>query len=462
MKVDYKQLIEVNNYIKGLGLQGKITFRGEVSHLVRAGRNQISLNISEESSRYFITLQKNKKMIKGEWVLKSKSTEELKSVVNELHNNLLDSPDIDHLNNLEKIAEGDFHDDHKDMEMLNMDTSIMVDVYKRAVEEFAHLGCEVSGAFSLGTYTYALINTLVDKPISHTGSDFNFDVVVQLKKHENKEIKAQAVGSKLSEIKTEKIVEELKHHYNLKTTTKRESLELGKYDIVFGPEAVAELLAYTSWIGFSGESYLMQTGMFKKGTHDIGKKVFGENITIKDSPNSENVLFKRRIGLNGVLRKPSIIVDKGVLKELYYSSKEICDRYDVQVNNDMSVASFELETGKGPKDWNELLTSLKKPTIYINTLHYMNFTNVAKGEFTATSRFGTYLIDANKILHHLYNIRVNDSFLRLFNSVKWLSQTLTHINLASTYGMRLSSSITIPQWILVEDVPITACFAPEK
>ncbi|PIP96247.1 MAG: hypothetical protein COW00_20005 [Bdellovibrio sp. CG12_big_fil_rev_8_21_14_0_65_39_13] len=461
MKVDHQLLINANQYLKDQGIKGQIVFRSERSHLVRAGRNQVSLNTSEEAARFFVQIQLGKKQSKGEFVLKNNTTEELIHEIKELQATLPLLPEIDHLGDLLNLAQGDYNDDHSDMDMINMDTSLMVDVYAKAVNKFADKGCEVSGAFSLGTYAYSIINTNVEQPISYRGSDYNVDVVLQLKEHNNKEIKSSQVGASLAEINADAMIEELDRHFLVKTTTHRKSVPIGKYNVIFGPEAVAEILAYTSWVGFSGESYLMQTGMFKKGQHDIGSKVFGDNITITNDPTSKHSLFKRRVGLNGILRPAHTIINKGILKNLIYSSKDICDRYGIVVDNDFATASFELLPGTGPATWTELVQQTKEPTLYINTLHYMNFTNVAKGEFTATSRFGTYLISEGKVQDHLYNIRVNDSFHHVFNNVHWLSSKITSVNLSSTYGMRLASSVSVPEWIEVKDVPITACFAPE-
>lgn len=458
MKHDHQILIEANKYLKDQKLQGQIVFRSERSHLVRAGRNQISLNTSEEAARFFVQIQSGKKQAKGEFVLKDNNLKNLIFELNELKSTLSSLPEIDHLGDLLNLAQGDYNDDHSDMNMIKMDTSVMVEVYTKAVQKFAHQGCEVSGAFSLGTYAYSIINTNVNIPISYKGSDYNVDVVIQLKEHHNKEIKASQVGASLSEINADSLIEELDRHFKVKTSTHRKAIEVGKYRVIFGPEATAEILAYTSWVGFSGESYLMQTGMFKKGQHDIGAKVFGDNITISNDPTSKHTLFKRRVGLNGILRPSQTIINKGILENLIYSSKDICDRFGIVVDNDFSTASFDLFPGNGPDQWEKLIASTKEPTLYINTLHYMNFTNVAKGEFTATSRFGTYLIENGKIQDHLYNIRVNDSFHRLFNNVRWLSSQVTSVNLSSTYGMRLASSVSVPEWIEVIDVPITACF----
>ncbi|TEW43196.1 hypothetical protein E2R67_16095 [Psychromonas sp. RZ5] len=85
----------------------------------------------------------------------------------------------------------------------------------------------------------------------------------------------------------------------------------------------------------------------------------------------------------------------------------------------------------------------------------MNFTNAAKGEFTGTSRFGTFLIEQGEIKAHLYNQRINDSYHNTFNQIEWLSSTLTHINTSDTYGMRNAASIACPQFVKVNNVKIT-------
>jgi predicted Zn-dependent protease len=90
----------------------------------------------------------------------------------------------------------------------------------------------------------------------------------------------------------------------------------------------------------------------------------------------------------------------------------------------------------------------------------MNFTNVAKGEFTGTSRFGTFLIEQGEIKAHLYNQRINDSYYNTFNNIEWLSSTLTHINRSNTFGMRNATSIACPLFVKVNKVKITGSKKP--
>ncbi len=120
-----------------------------------------------------------------------------------------------------------------------------------------------------------------------------------------------------------------------------------------------------------------------------------------------------------------------------------------------------MNTGDGPSDFSEMVKSCERPTIYIPFIHYMNFTNATKGEFTGTSRFGTFLIENGKIQNHLFNLRINDSYMRIFNNVEWLSNRIAHVNTSNTYGVRMASSIACPNFVKVNNVKITDSSAPK-
>ena len=168
------------------------------------------------------------------------------------------------------------------------------------------------------------------------------------------------------------------------------------------------------------------------------------------------------MGLNGVARHAFPLIEEGVLQNMFYSDKDTCDRFSMDVNNDFSVSSLVVNTGDGPSDFNEMVASCKKPTIYIPFIHYMNFTNPAKGECTGTSRFGTVLVEDGKVKNHLFNLRINDSYMRIFNNVEWLSKKMAHVNTSDTYGMRIASSIACPSFVKVNGVKITDSSAPKE
>ncbi len=457
MKRVHDTLAKVNQYIKSLGLQGQVTFRGESSHLVRCGRSQISLNVSHQSSRFHIELIQGKK--RGEATLSCALDDwaSCTSTIDQLKDNLEFLPSIEYLKPFPPIAQGGEYQDLTDLDNQEaIDSKIMVHFYQLLASHFDLKEVEISGAFSAGHSYYALINTDVQGPISFYGSDYNMETVLQLIQDQKKEIRTSCVGTHLQNFDPTQNLLELKNHFKIKKSTPRKEWPRGQYDIIFSASAFAEITAYMTWIGLSGECYEYKNGMLQKDKHKLGDQIFGRNITIIDDPTSEDTLFPRGFGLNGIQRKRFSLIEKGVLKNLFYSNKDTCDRFDVPINNDSNVASLKLAAGQGPSDLKDILEKISKPTLLINYLHYMNFTNAAKGEFTTTSRFGTYLLEPQKgITSHLYNVRINDSYHRIFNSIEWLSQSQTNVNLSHTYGLRAPRALTLSQYTLVNNVPIT-------
>lgn len=456
-----KTLKELNAFMKEKGIEGTVTYRHEVSHMARCGRSQISLNVSEEGEKYFVDLQTGKRKISGETTALVDELEKLQNFILSLHQKLKFMPEIPHLRPMRAIAQGDLNKYHADPAMEGMDSSIMVNLFKQCDDQFEGKNVEISGAFSAGIHSYAVINTLVEEPVSYQGSDFNVEVVLQLLDHDKKEIRVSDVGERIDEFDSKKLIDHLKRFYEIKTTTARKDVEPGSYDVVFYADAFAEITDFMIYLTCIGETYEYGMGMLKKDVHKIGSKIFGDNVTIVDDPSDPEILFARPVGRNGVERKEFPLITNGVLQNMFYSEKETCDRFSVDVNNDCNVAGMKLLTGEGPTDFDEMVRSCEKPTLFIPFIHYMNFTNAAKGEFTGTSRFGTLLMENGEIKSHLYNLRINDSYHNLFSQIEWLSKKLTHVNTSTTYEMRSASSIACPLFVKVNDVKITGSNAPE-
>ncbi|MCP4326770.1 MAG: hypothetical protein GY787_34065 [Alteromonadales bacterium] len=455
-------LQQVNDFMKAEAITGSVTYKQENSHLVRCGRNQISLNVSEHGEKYFIELQQGKRKISGSTTAQVGDFDKLKSLVLSLNEKLQFMPEIAHLRPLTAIAQGDLDSFQADEALVNLDSSLMVALFKQCAQQFSQHNIEISGAFSAGTHSYAVINTLVEQAACYHGSDYNIEVVLQLLDHNKKELRVADVGEKLSQFDADKLLTHLQKMYQLKTETAQQDITPGEYDVIFYGDAFADLTNYMHYLTLDGETYQYGMGMLDKEQHKVGDKLFSDKLNIVDDPNDPDVLFKRPIGLNGTERKNFPLIEKGVLQNFFYSNKDECDRFNVNVNNDANVASMKVETGDGPANFEQMVKNCDKPTLFIPYIHYMNFTNAAKGEFTGTSRFGTFLIEQGEIKAHLYNQRINDSYHNIFNQIEWLSSSLTHVNTSNTYGMRNASSIACPLFVKVNKVKITGSNALDK
>ncbi|PKG37487.1 metallopeptidase TldD-related protein [Psychromonas sp. Urea-02u-13] len=465
------QLEQINQFMQAQGITGSVAYEQETSHMVRCGRSQISLNVSEQGEKYFIELQQGKQKVAGSTTAQIDELDKLKTFVLSLNEKLVFMPEVAHRRPMMPIAQAtlDNHVDSTtdktltngldkckvDPALANLDSKRLVDLFKQCAEYFKNENVEISGAFSAGIQRYAVINTLVEKALSYEGSDYNVEMVLQLLDHDKKELRVSDVGHALNQFDSEKLIKHLAKMYQIKTQTPRQEITPGEYDVIFYADAFADLTNYMGYLTLYGESYEYGMGMLQKDKHKVGNKLFSDKLSIVDDPEDTDILFNRPVGRNGIKRPHFPLISEGVLNNLFYSEKEDCDRFNVALNNDANVAGMKVQTGTGPATFDEMVKSCVKPTLFIPYIHYMNFTNAAKGEFTGTSRFGTFLIEQGAIKAHLYNQRINDSYHNTFNNIEWLSSTLTHINTSNTYGMRNAASIACPLFVKVNKVKIT-------
>lgn len=438
-----------------------VLYRGEKSHLVRAGRNQISLNVGEEGSKFFVDLQKGKRFISGSLTAKDNDPTKVIAYVRELAKKIDLMPEVPHLKEENKLAEGiEFNE--ADPELKEFDSSIAVGFFENTFKLFKEHNVELSGAFSAGFHNYAIASTATPSPSYYEGTDFNIELVLQLLNEDKKELRVSQVGASLKDYRPEKMYEHLEKVMKIKKETKRIDLPPAEYDVIFHADAFAEMISYMTWVALSGNTWLYQTGMLQKDKHEPGTKIFGENFNLTDNPSDEDVLFHRPFGINGIKRPDFSPIENGVLNGFYHSNKDTCDKFGVEMNNCSQVSGMKLATGDGPGSFEEAIKSTDSKTLYIPYIHYMNFTNAAKGEFTGTSRFGTFLFENGELKNHIYNLRINDSFHDIFNNIDWLSSKLEHVNLSNTYGLRLAGALACPRYVRVKGVKISGSSGTSK
>ncbi len=451
-----KTLSELNSYVQEKGVDGQLTYRGEVSHLLRCAVSQVSLNVSEASQTLYVELQQGKRAASGSYKGSIENIDQIKNVIDTVYSSIDSTPEVDFLKPMEPIAQ-DVKVPAKEIDsnVEDIDSKVMVSIFEKAAERFKNDKVHVSGAFSAGSADYAVINTKSPEPLYHKGTDYNVEVVLQMLEADKKELRAAYTGEDLSTYNEQEVLDHLEHILRLKQETQREDLKPGKYKVVFGADAFGELVSMFGYLSLSGESFEYQTGMLQKDKHKLGDKIFSEKLTMVDDPNRDDVLYARHFGMNGIKRDAFPLIENGVLKNFYYSDKKTCDRFNKTVNNDAGVGSVKILNGDGVDTFKELINNSSEPVIYIPFIHYMNITNAPKGEITGTSRFGTFLIENGEVKHHLYNLRINDSLHNILSQINWLSKGTTHVNTSNTYGLRNPSSIACPSFVCVDDVYIS-------
>ncbi|GCD09975.1 TldD/PmbA family protein [Clostridium tagluense] len=205
------------------------------------------------------------------------------------------------------------------------------------------------------------------------------------------------------------------------------SIEPGSYDVILEPLAVGDLLTYMSFIGFSAKDVRTGTSFI---TGKLGKKVFGENITIRDDVRNENTM-PLYFDFEGYGRSSLNLVENGVAKELSYDVKSaLADNVEPTGHSfgyagDGGIAVNLVMEG-GDDNLEELIKSTKKGLL-VSRFHYMNIVDPRQSILTALTRDGLFLIENGEIKGAVKNMRFTESMLHAFNNVTGITTGRTKV-----------------------------------
>lgn len=212
-----------------------------------------------------------------------------------------------------------------------------------------------------------------------------------------------------------------KAHKTAMLGVNRISIEPDDYEVILSPLAVSDLVLFTAYYGLNSKNY--QSGISFL-SNSIGKKVFGENITMTDDANS---IYTNELPFDyeGNERKQLNIIENGVLKEIAY------DSFTAIIDGKESTGHALDYTMKGGIPGNiivnpgnssleEMIKSTKKGLL-ISRFWYMNVVNPRQGIVTALTRDGLFLIENGEIKSPVYNLRFTDSIQTIFNNVESIS-----------------------------------------
>ena len=123
---------------------------------------------------------------------------------------------------------------------------------------------------SSGAIYEAWANTLNNNLLYHAGTDANMELVITNDK-EKWEIQSSQSAVRFSQFAPEELREEFALLLEQYKNKERMSVPLGEYEVVFGRDAISNLLAYFSWIGYNGRSLKHDMSFLKE--EDLGKQI---------------------------------------------------------------------------------------------------------------------------------------------------------------------------------------------
>ena len=207
----------------------------------------------------------------------------------------------------------------------------------------------------------------------------------------------------------------------------------GKYTVVLEPAAVLDIVGFMFW-DYSGMAILDQRSFL---TGRIGKKLFGENITIWD-----DVAHPLQAGSpfdgEGVHRTRLPLVKNGVVQRVVYA-RATAERMKRSEQKDgvgpveATGHGFSLPNEMGEMPVNIVFAPVDNPQtveqmvastergILVTRLWYIREVEPFEKMLTGMTRDGTFLIENGRVSGGVRNFRFNESLIHMLSNVQSMS-----------------------------------------
>ncbi len=220
------------------------------------------------------------------------------------------------------------------------------------------------------------------------------------------------------------------------TASPRE-IPAGKYTVILEPAAVLDLVGFMFW-DFGGQALLDQRSFLNDR---VGKKIFGENITIWDDvahPLQSGAPFDGE----GVRRQRVKLVESGLVRRLVYArgtaakikqseraaklGEVAATGHGFPLPNEMGEAPmnvvFEAAGPAGSRPTVEQMVASTGRGVLVTRLWYIREVDPYEKILTGMTRDGTFRVEDGKLRHGIRNFRFNQSLLHMLSNVEAMGE----------------------------------------
>jgi PmbA protein len=226
-----------------------------------------------------------------------------------------------------------------------------------------------------------------------------------------------------------------------------EKMEQGKYDVIFDPLSMANML---SAVGAQASAFFVDSGIsFLRGK--INKRVASNLVTLIDDGTMANGCYSTSFDEEGVSTQKTTIVDKGILKT-YLHNTSTAKKYKTKTTASAGIVvpgpkNIVLKPGNVSKE--KLFGDFTG--LYITNVWYTRFQNYLNGDFSTIPRDGIFLYKNGEIVKSAKEIRVSDNLQGILESIVNISNRPEWI---LWWGLDYQVPIFTP-YVLVKGVNIT-------
>jgi predicted Zn-dependent protease len=271
---------------------------------------------------------------------------------------------------------------------------------------------ESSGAFSTETATLAVANT---RGMHNVHSVTQAKLLTVMMGEDGASGYAQATAPDIRSIDPAAVGEEAAD----KAARSSDAVELapGDYPVVLEEYAVATLLEYLSWVGFS--ALAVEEG---RSFMDLGKQIMGENVSIWDDGLDPQGLATA-IDYEGVPKQRVDLIRNGMANAVVHDTATAARAGVASTGHGLPAPN-----AFGPMAWNlfmspgssakELMLSAIERGVWVTRFHYVNIVHAKRGILTGMTKDGTFLIEDGRITRPIRNLRFSQAIPEAFSAIE--------------------------------------------
>jgi len=187
-------------------------------------------------------------------------------------------------------------------------------------------------------------------------------------------------------------------------------LDPGVYPVVLGPEAVADVMDFLAYVGFSAKAYSEGRSFLSNNLED---QVMSEYVTIVDDAISEGALGFT-FDYEGAPKRRIALVEYGVglmpVTDSYWAYKTGWQNsgHALPAPNPYGPMPLNLQMMPGEDTLDGLIGKVERG-VYVTRFHYVNVEDPVPVTLTGMTRDGTFLIEDGKLTRPLKNLRFTQS-----------------------------------------------------
>lgn len=300
----------------------------------------------------------------------------------------------------------------------------------------------VAGSFSTESFAFAVANSLGISAWAEISSTSLQTTVISKSKNSQGFSSAEQHSRRIKDIDPVKVATQAAEKSIRSVNPKK--IPIGEYEVVLSPRAVAGLLTYLGYIGFSATSYQDGQSFVK---YNLDKQAFDKKLSVRDDPRNTKTLYSFPVDGEGIPKKRVQLIGKGKV-----SAKSICyDSFTAGKEKGKSSTGHALPPTFGfynrPLPFNLIVASDNasmeemiqetKQGIFVTRFHYTNPIEPTKAILTGLTRDGTFLIEKGVITKPLMNLRYTDSMLSALKDIPMVGKELEIIETVTTPAMKL-------------------------